>query len=121
MKKTMQFLFAMSILIEGQSAFAGTPTTSDKMEVKTSLVSSTRGQQFLLITVMDDIGKPLPNATVNAPCTGLKPMLTNASGIAQFALPGNCGCNNQHADISTSTCNVRITLNCSSENPAVCP
>jgi hypothetical protein len=124
MKKTMQFLFAMSILMEGQSSFAGTTeipsSISDKTTLNAPILSTIRGQQVVMVIVLDDVGKPIAGATVAAPCTGLSPMLTNSSGIAQFNLKGNCNCNGAEADITTSTCETRIVLSCGSDNPATC-
>ena len=122
MKKTIQFLFAMTVLFEGQNSFAGTnEMVTDKPMLNTTLASPTRGIQYLIVTVLDDLTeKPIAGATVNAPCTGLKPMLTNASGVAQFALSGNCNCNNATANVSTTSCNTYITLSCSSDNMAYC-
>jgi hypothetical protein len=123
MKKTIQFLFAMSILMEGQNSFAGTneiTLTPDRPSINTQLASPARGIQYLIVTVMDDKEQPIAGATVSAPCTGQSAMQTNKLGIAQFTLSGSCNCNGSQADITTSSCETRITLSCSGSNDAVC-
>jgi|GEM_PF-2436512 len=123
MKKTIQFLFAMSILMEGHNSFAGTnelTTNADKPIANMPLVSPTRGIQYLIVTVLDDKEQPISGATVAAPCTGQSPMLTNKLGIAQFTLTGSCNCNGAEADITTSSCDTHITLSCSGPNDAIC-
>ena len=123
MKKTIQFLFAMSLLMEGQNSFAGTNeviTNPDKPISKMELVSPTRGQLYLIVTVLDDKEQPIAGATVSAPCTGQSAMQTNKLGIAQFTLTGACNCNGAQADITTSSCETRITLSCSGNNDAFC-
>jgi hypothetical protein len=124
MKKTLQFLFAMSILIEGQNSFAGTneivSSLTDKPVFNTPLISSTRGQQFLIVLVMDEFEKPISGAHVSAPCTGHGAMMTNESGMVQFPITGNCNCNGASANVTTSSCNTNITLSCSTTNEAIC-
>ena len=120
MKKTFQFLFAMSILLEGHSSFAGTTESVEKTLPSVPLISSTKGPQVLIITVLDDKEQPIAGATVSAPCTGQNPMQTNKLGIAQFTLTGACNCNGAQADITTSSCETRITLSCSGNNDAFC-
>jgi hypothetical protein len=120
MKKTIQFLFAMSILLEGHSSFAGIPESADKTLPTMPLLSPVRGPQVLIITVLDDKEQPIAGATVSAPCTGQSAMLTNKLGVAQFTLTGSCNCNGAEADITTSSCDTRITLSCTGDNDAVC-
>jgi len=124
MKKTIQFLFAMTILIEGQSAFAGSNeinTIKDKPAVSAPLLSPSRGLQVLILTVEDEVGKPIHGAIVNAPCTGLNAVATDVNGIARFVLPGTCGCGSQPAYISTPHgSNMQVSLSCSGDNVVTC-
>ena len=123
MKKTIQFLFAMSILMEGQNSFAGVneiTTNPDKPIANMSLTSPSRTIQYLIVTVMDEKDQPVSGATVAAPCTGDNPMLTNENGIVEFPITGNCNCNGAQAAITTSTCNTKITLSCTGSNDAIC-
>ncbi len=123
MKKTMQFLFALSMIMEGQNSFAGTPETAsilDKPESITSTKSSAKGIQYLILTVTDDLMKPIQGDTVNAPCTGQKPALTNTAGVAEFSYSGSCPCSGAPAYITTKTCDVEISINCSTDNPVIC-
>jgi hypothetical protein len=122
MKRTMQFLFAMSILLEGFSATAGTnPTIEDKPIANTAMVSTVRSPLVLIVTVLDDSYKPIQGARVAAPCTGLAPIYTDVNGNAQFTLPGRCNCDGAQAQVSTSTCNEYISLKCAGPNEAICP
>jgi hypothetical protein len=121
MKKSMQFLFAMSILLEGQSSFAGTNgTILDKPILNAPTISPARGQQVVLVTVLDPEGKPIEGASVNAPCTHLSPQITDAEGVATFDLPGSCNCNAQPAYITGTGCSAEIGLQCTSSNDAIC-
>jgi hypothetical protein len=123
MKKTMQFLFAMCILFEGQNSFAGTNVVNanaEKPVANAPMVSPARAQQILVITVLDDLLKPIEGATVSAPCTGQSPKLTNSSGVAQFSWIGTCNCTGTQAEVTTSTCDDLITLHCNVNNQAIC-
>ncbi len=111
-------------MFEGYSSFAGTGETTaalDKPVLNAPIASPIRGQQVFIVTVMDDNYNPIAGADVYAPCTGQKPMLTNAQGVAQFTLTGQCNCEGAMAAITTpGGCNEQIELKCNSENPAYC-
>jgi hypothetical protein len=122
MKKTIQFLFAMSILMEGQNSFAGTTeinATLDKAAA-TPMISTSKGIQYVIVTVMDDNYKPIAGASVAAPCTGQKAIITDENGNAQFNLPGACNCNGATAYISSPSCTMQIPLKCGADNEAIC-
>ncbi len=124
MKKTLQFLFALSIMLEGGSAFAGTNETtssSDKNAPATPVVSPMiKGQVVVAITVLDVSNDPIQGAEVAAPCTGQPPAYTNASGVATFTV-STCNCNDKPAHITTPQgCAVNINLVCGTGNIANC-
>ena len=123
MKKTIQFLFAMCILMDATNSFAGTndPAVIEKPVLNTATVNSTRGIQVLILTVVDDSFKPISGATVNAPCTGQGAKTTDVHGNVQFSLSGACGCNEQTAYVTTpGGCSTHISLTCTGTNEAVC-
>ena len=123
MKKTIQFLFAMCILMDATNSFAGTndPAVVEKPVLNTATVNSTRGIQVLILTVVDDSFKPISGATVNAPCTGQGAKVTDSNGNVQFSISGTCGCNEQTAYVTTPAgCATHISLTCTGTNEAVC-
>lgn len=124
MKKTVQFLFAMCILMDATNSFAGTnepATTPDKPVLTTTSITTSRGIQVLLLTVVDDSFKPIAGATVNAPCTGQGAKVTDSNGNVQFSISGTCACNEQTAYITTPAgCATHINLTCTGTNEAVC-
>ena len=124
MKKSMQFFFAMCIILEGYQSFAGTPsesTVTDKLSSNAPLSSALKAPQILVITVTDDGMKPIHGAAVYAPCTGITdPIYTNSAGEAQFSWTGSCNCNGAQAEIITPDCNEYIPLKCSTNNQAIC-
>lgn len=124
MKKTMQLLFAMSIIIEGQNTFAGTNKAilpeAEKPLINTPAINPIKGQQYIAIMVFDGYENPIAGATVNAPCTGMKPVITGANGVATFILPGACNCNGAPAYVTTSTCSTTVPLQCNNVVDAFC-
>jgi hypothetical protein len=121
MKKTIQILFAMSILMEGQSSFAKTIETKPILgKPELPMVSSNKGQQFCMVTVLDDNYKPISGASVAAPCTGQKAITTDENGHAQFYLTGACNCNGAAAYIISPSCTMQIALKCGADNEAIC-
>jgi hypothetical protein len=103
-EKTMQFLFAMSIILEGNSSFAGTNKTTpvdDKPTLSTSSVTPIRGPQVMIITVLDDEFEPVSGATISAPCTGSRAVTTNWTGTAIFPVRAGCHCNGASATVTT--------------------
>lgn len=123
MKKTVQFLFALCILFPGQKSFAGVNPEAanvDKPTVSAPLANMTRTTMYLAIIVYDEYSKPVSGASVYAPCTGQKPILTDATGIAQFTINGQCNCDGAQAEITTSTCDNFISLKCDIVNQAFC-
>ena len=124
MKKTLQFLLVLSIMLEGASSFAGTPgsaASTDKTPEPTPTVNPIiKGQQIIGITVVDASNDPIPGAEVTAPCTGQPPAYTNAAGYASFTV-SNCNCGDKPAHISTvQGCSVNISLVCGTGNMANC-
>lgn len=120
MKKSMQFLFAMCILFEAQSSFAGTTVNSDKTIANSTMVSPARGQQVLIVTVLDPMLKPIQGAMVSAPCTGHDPIATNSSGVAQFSWIGTCNCTGTQAEVTTPDDDELVTLKCGVNNQVIC-
>ena len=105
MKKTMQFLFAMSIILEGNSSFAGTNKTAPVKEnpsLNAPMPTPIRGPQVMIITVLDAVDfEPVSGAVISAPCTGERTRTTNWSGTTVFQVRSGCHCNGGTATITT--------------------
>lgn len=114
MKKTMQFLFAMSIILEGNNSFAGTNKTApvaDKPTLTPPVASPIRGQQAVIITVLDAADyEPVSGAVIAAPCTGERARTTNWTGTAVFQIRSGCHCNGASATVTTPKGDVEHVL-----------
>ena len=121
MKKTMQFLFAMSIILEGNSSFAGTNKTAPVKEspsVNTPTVSPIRGPQAVVVVALDAVDfEPVSGAVISVPCTGERARTTNWTGTAVFMIRSGCHCNGGTATITTKKGDVEtIVLKPNGEN-----
>jgi len=102
MKKTMQFLFAMSIMMEGFSSFAGTnKALESKTSINPPLASPVKRPMVVIVTVVDDDFEPVSRAKVSAPCTGQRPIETDWTGTAIFHITAQCHCENARGTVTT--------------------
>ena len=101
----MQFLFAMSIILEGNSSFAGTNKTAPVKEsttISTPEANPIRGQLPVILTVLDAVDfEPVSGAVISAPCTGEASRTTNWTGTVVFQVRSGCHCNGGTATITT--------------------
>ncbi len=122
MKKATQFLFVITaLLLISSYANAGINNVSISTTSKELKALNTKGGSLpILITVNDEYGKPIAGAYVNAPCTGLAPQYTDATGTATFKITTSCRCEGAQAEVKTNGCDQFITLTCGSGNNAIC-
>ena len=121
MKKTMQFLFSIiAILLVSYQSYAGVnslPVATPSVEKVTMQIKG--GSLPIVIIVTDENDKPVVGAEVTAPCTGLPPQLTDATGTATFKITGACNCSKGEAEITSNTCNMEVPITCGT-NYATC-
>jgi hypothetical protein len=122
MKKTIQFsALIISLLLVSYTSQAGVNSLPEApAAIDKSTVNIKGGTLPLVIFVNDEYGNPIVGAECEAPCTGLPTQYTNANGEAIFKIPGSCGCHNSPAQVITSTCLQKLSVDCGGNYNITC-
>jgi hypothetical protein len=136
MKRIVQLCLTLILLNATTLAFAGSKNHNHKApQPKYEGVDSTKhtkpqekkghdgGSQWTVVMIVNDAtAKPIPGATVSAPCTGQPSKTTDATGKVVFSGNAPCPCAESQATVTTTKgCNKNVNVSCGNTYTVVCP
>jgi len=135
MKRIVQLCLTLILLSATTLAFAGVknhhrkapaPKYEGEDTTKHSKPHEKKGhdggsQWTLALIVNDATAKPIPGATVSAPCTGQPSKITDTSGKVVFSGNAPCPCAESQASVTTKDCTKYVNVSCSNTYTVECP